>query len=272
MAPWMGFARQFLRLSAALCAIALTVGSSPVPAQTRAVDLALVLAVDASGSVDASRFDLQKRGYADAFANPRVVYAIRTGSLQAIAVTMVQWTGPEMQHVVVDWTLIDDPDSALRFSRMIAAAPRALFGGGTSISGAIDTGMALFERSGFRGDRHVIDISGDGANNRGRPAASARDEAVRSGVVINGLPILTLEPDLDRYYRDNVIGGPGSFVIPVDSYENFAAAILQKLIQEIAAAPLNLSPAEPSVAARPPAHRGSGSTPSATTPAAWRGG
>jgi hypothetical protein len=272
----MGSARHFLRLpsavSLALCAIALAVCSASVHAQNRAVDLALVLAVDASGSVDASRFDLQKRGYADAFANPNVIYAIRTGSLQAIAVTMVQWTGPEMQQVVVDWTLIDDPDSALRFSKMIASAPRALFGGGTSISGAIDTGMTLLEHGGFRGDRRVIDISGDGANNRGRPAASARDEAVRSGVVINGLPILTLEPDLDRYYRDNVIGGPGAFAIAVDSYDNFAAAILQKLIQEIAAAPVSAPPEGRSVAARPPAHRGPGNTPSATTPAALRGG
>src|SRR5258708_7651086 len=160
MAPWMGSARHFLRLpsavSLALCAIALAVCAASVHAQNRAVDLALVLAVDASGSVDASRFDLQKRGYADAFANPNVIYAIRTGSLQAIAVTMVQWTGPEMQQVVVDWTLIDDPDSALRFSKMIASAPRALFGGGTSISGAIDTGMTLLEHGGFRGDRRVI--------------------------------------------------------------------------------------------------------------------
>ena len=255
-------------LALALSMIPAAVCPSPADAQARAVDLQLVLAVDASGSVDTSRFELQKRGYAEAFADPRVIDAIRTGSLRAIAVAMMQWTGPEMQNVVVGWTLITDPDSAMRFSKAIDAAPRSLFGGGTSISGAIDVGRTLFERSGFRGERRVIDISGDGANNRGRPAALARDEAVRSGVVINGLPILTLEPDLDRYYRANVIGGPGAFVIAVDSYEKFAAAILQKLIQEIAAAPISAPAARRSAALHPPARRGRGSTPSAMTPGA----
>lgn len=276
MAATVGCSRHFRHLpsvvSLALWVIALAICPSPAPAQTRAVDLQLVLAVDASGSVDASRFELQKRGYAEAFASPRVIEAIRAGSQHAIAVAMIQWTGPEMQNVVVDWTLIDDSDSAMRFSRAIAAAPRALFGGGTSISGAIDVGRTLFDNGGFRGDRRVIDISGDGANNRGRPAASARDEAVRAGVIINGLPILTLEPDLDRYYRDNVIGGPGAFVIAVHSYDNFAAAILQKLIQEIAAAPVTAPSAGRSVAAHPPARHGRGNMPSETTPAAWRDG
>lgn len=262
------FRRWLSMLPLALWVMLAALCPSRADAQARAVDLQLVLAVDASGSVDASRFELQKRGYAEAFANPRVIDAIRTGSLHAIAVTMVQWTGPEMQQVVVDWTLIDDSDSATRFSKSIAAAPRALFGGGTSISGAIDAGKTFFERSGFRGERRVIDISGDGANNRGRPAAMARDEAVRSGVVINGLPILTLEPDLDRYYRDNVIGGPGAFVIAVDSYDKFAAAILQKLIQEIAVAPVSAPSARRSAASHLPVRRGRDSMPSATTPAA----
>jgi len=199
-----------------------------------AVDLQLVLAVDASGSVSADRFDLQKQGYSDAFANPRVLEAILAGTHRSIAVTMVHWTGPELQVQVVEWTLIDDAASAARFSAAVAAAPRALFGGGTSISGAIDHAAGLFERSGFSGERRVIDVSGDGSNNRGRPAADARDDAVDAGIVINGLPILTLEPSLDVYYRTNVIGGVGAFVIAVDRYENFGAAILQKLIEEIA--------------------------------------
>ncbi|HTZ79595.1 MAG TPA: DUF1194 domain-containing protein [Stellaceae bacterium] len=231
------FRRRSL-LSLALCVLAAVCFAGRARAQeTRAVDLQLVLAVDASGSVDASRFELQKRGYADAFADPQVISAIRGGSLQAIAVTMLQWTGPELQNVVVDWTLINDEASAKRFSQAIAAAPRSLFGGGTSISGAIDVGARLFEHSGFRSARRVIDVSGDGANNRGRPAADARDAAVRSGIVINGLPILALEPDLDTYYRNNVIGGPGAFVIAVKNYDNFATAILQKLVQEISSAP-----------------------------------
>jgi len=242
-------------LALGLCMAWLVALPAGALAQTRAVDLQLVLAVDASGSVDASRFELQKRGYAAAFADPRIIDAIRGGSLQAIAVTMMQWTGPEMQNVVVGWTLINDADSALRFSRAVAAAPRSLFGGGTSISGAIDVGMTLFERGGFRGARRVIDVSGDGSNNRGRPAGDARDAAVQAGAVINGLPILTLEPDLDSYYRSNVIGGPGAFVIAVDSYDKFAAAILQKLIQEIAAAPPPSAKGPQGVAAAPVGER-----------------
>jgi hypothetical protein len=199
-----------------------------------AVDLQLVLAVDASGSVSSDRFDLQKQGYADAFVNPRVLEAILAGTHRSIAVTMVHWTGPELQVRVVDWMLIDDATSAARFSAAVAAAPRALFGGGTSISGAIDHAVGLFERSSFHGERRVIDVSGDGSNNRGRPAADARDDAVSAGIVINGLPILTLEPNLDAYYRTNVIGGAGAFVIAVDRYEDFGVAILQKLIEEIA--------------------------------------
>jgi hypothetical protein len=113
--------------------------------------------------------------------------------------------------------------------------PRQLFGGGTSISGAIDYATTLFPKSPFRGGRRVIDVSGDGSNNRGRPVTMARDEAVAAGIGINGLPILALEPDLDRYYYDSVIGGPGAFVVAAHSYETFADAILKKLITEIAA-------------------------------------
>jgi len=198
------------------------------------VDVELVLAVDTSGSVSSDRFELQKEGYAEAFANANVLDAIRSGMRRAIAVTMTQWTGPAMQTQVVDWARIDDAASAARFSAAIAAAPRALFSGGTSISGAIDRAVDLFALSGFRGERRVIDVSGDGSNNRGRPAENARDDALRAGIAINGLPILTLEPELDEYYRTNVIGGPGAFVIAIDRYEDFADAILRKLIQEIA--------------------------------------
>jgi len=113
--------------------------------------------------------------------------------------------------------------------------PRQLFGGGTSISGAIDYGATLFEQNSFRANRRVIDVSGDGSNNRGRPVTLARDEAVAAGIGINGLPILALEPDLDRYYYDSVIGGPGAFVVAARNYETFADAILKKLIIEIAA-------------------------------------
>src|SRR5215475_14806107 len=204
----------------------------PVFAQTT-VDLQLVLAVDASGSVDQRRFELQMQGYVAAFRDPRVLQAIQSGATQAIAVTMVQWTGPALQIQVLPWTLINDATTAQAFAAAIAATPRRLFSGGTSISGVIDYAVPLLQESPFKGTRRVIDISGDGSNNRGRPAASARDAAVRAGIIINGLPILALEPGLDHYFVDHVIGGPGAFVIAAESYETFADAILKKLIREM---------------------------------------
>jgi len=217
--------------------IASSVLSPTARAADHQVDLQLVLAVDASGSIDARRFELQRRGYADAFADPRVLQAIRSGPLQAIAVTMFQWTGPSQQARVLDWMIIEDAASAAAVAAVIATTPRQLFRGGTSISGALDYAARLFPDSGLAGERRVIDVSGDGANNIGRPAADARDAAVAAGIIINGLPILALEPDLERYYRDNVIGGPGAFVVAVDSFDHFGAAILNKLISEIAAVP-----------------------------------
>ena len=211
------------------------VTAAPSRSQTLpTTDLLLALMVDASGSVNQSRFELQRRGYADAFRDPQVLNAIRSGSTSSIAVTMVQWTGPTMQVQVVPWTLIKDKASAYAVAEAIEKAPRELFGGGTSISGAIDHAMLLLPTAPFRGLKRVIDISGDGSNNRGRDVRDARDEAVRQGVIINGLPIVSLEPYLDKYYFNNVIGGPGSFIVPADSYENFARAISRKLILEIA--------------------------------------
>jgi hypothetical protein len=197
------------------------------------VDLALVLAVDASGSVNQTRFDLQKHGYAQAFRSREVIEAIGAGADHAIAVAMVQWTGPSLHVQVIDWTRISDAASAQALADAIDAGRRHLYGGGTSLSGAIDTGAMLLAASPFRATRHVIDISGDGSNNAGRPAETARDEAVKQGIVINGLPITWIEPGLDAYYRSSVIGGPGAFVISIDSYDNFADAILHKLVTEI---------------------------------------
>jgi hypothetical protein len=202
-------------------------------AQT-AVDLQLVLAVDASGSVDQRRFELQQQGYVAAFRDPRVLHAIQSGAMQAIAVTMVQWTGPALQIQVLPWTLIKDATTAQAFADAIAATPRQLFSGGTSLSGVIDYAVPLMLESPFKGTRRVIDISGDGSNNRGRSAASARDDAVRAGIVINGVPILELDPNLKRYFSDHVIGGPGAFVIPAESYETFGEAIIKKLVREMA--------------------------------------
>ena len=205
----------------------------PRPVQTE-VALALVLAVDASGSVSTDRFELQKQGYAAAFRNRQVLSSIRSLSTQSIAVTMMQWTGPELHVQTVDWALTKDEDSVNALADAIEASKRQLFGGGTSICGAIDYSRVLLAASPFLGIRRVIDVSGDGANNRGRSVTQARDEAVRDGISINGLPILALEPDLYRYYYDNVIGGPGAFMVPARNYDTFADAILKKLITEIA--------------------------------------
>jgi hypothetical protein len=222
-----------LAFCAALTALGLSLAGTASASADGTVDLQLVLAVDASGSVSEARFELQKQGYAAAFRSPALLRAVGSGPARGIAVTVVQWTGPAMQVVVVPWTLVNDEASMQRFAAAVEAAPRQLFGGGTSISGAIDHAMTLFPRSAFTGGRRVIDVSGDGRNNRGRPAADARDEAVQAGVSINGLPILALEPDLGEFYRDNVIGGPGAFVIPAASFETFAEAILKKLVIEI---------------------------------------
>jgi Protein of unknown function (DUF1194) len=218
-----------------LCAIGLLLAiARPAFAQTE-VALQLVLAVDASGSVDNRRFELQKQGYAAAFRNPQVLRSIQSLMTGSIAVTMMQWTGPRLHVQVVDWMLVKDQSSAEALAAAIETAPRQLFGGGTSISGAIDYSRLLLAQTPFAGTRKTIDISGDGANNSGRPVTLARDEAVRDGIGINGLPILSLEPYLDKYYADNVIGGPGAFMIPARDYDTFADAIPKKLITEIAA-------------------------------------
>jgi hypothetical protein len=198
------------------------------------VDLALVLAVDASRSVDAEEFDLQRSGYARAFRDPRVLAAIQGGANGAIAVVYFQWSGPRVQHVAVPWSVLREPGDLAAFADAIEHADRTIFGGGTSVSGAIDYGVDLFRRAPADPVRRVIDISGDGSNNNGRLPHYARDEAVAQGVTINGLTILNDEPMLDAYYYSNVIGGPGSFVIATADYETFANAILSKLIREIA--------------------------------------
>jgi hypothetical protein len=136
---------------------------------------------------------------------------------------------------VVPWMVVKDEASAEALAAAIASTPRKLFSGGTSVSGAIDYARLILIQSPFTATRRTIDVSGDGANNIGRPAANARDEAVRDGITINGLPILSVEPFLDTYYFENVIGGPGAVMIPAENYESFAEAILKKLIIEIAA-------------------------------------
>lgn len=218
----------------------------PLPAASQEagtpVDLELVLAVDVSGSVDKVEARLQRQGYVAAMAHPRVIEAIEYGSLGRIAVTYVEWANELHHEVVVDWTLVSDTASAETFAAALSEAPLAT-ARWTSISGAIDNGAGLFEGNGFRGTRRVIDVSGDGYNNRGRPVTGARDDAVARGITINGLPIVNERPnpwggpparDLDLYYQDHVIGGPGAFMIVAESFDDFASAILSKLILEIA--------------------------------------
>ena len=222
----------------ALAALLTAAGALPVPATDTAVDLQLVLAVDATASVNPQRFELQKQGYAAAFRNPQVIKAIMSGGEQSIAVTMFQWNGHFVQEQVIPWMVVKDEASAHAVADAIAHSRRLLFGGtGTSISGAIEHGVSLLTQSPYRSQRRTIDISGDGFDNTGRPITPARDAAVKAGIGINGLPIVAWEPTLDQYYYSYVIGGPGAFMIPVANYENFAEAIVKKLILEIAANP-----------------------------------
>ena len=207
-------------------------------AADQVVDLKLVLAIDASNSVTDDRFDLQKQGYVAAFRNPQVIKAIMSGAEQSIAVTMMQWTGPFSTVQVVPWMLVKDAGSADRLADAINHSERELYGGsGTSISGAIDQAIVLLSQSPYQAQRRTIDISGDGPNSSGRPVTRARDEAVAQGIGINGLPILSIDRRLDNYYYSYVIGGPGAFMIPATNYENFAEAIVKKLILEIATNP-----------------------------------
>lgn len=204
-------------------------------ADTAPVDLALVLAADCSGSVTAHGYRLQQQGYADAFRDPKVIKAILSGMHGGIAVTYFQWSGPALQNQLAAWTVLRSQDDITAFADVLAKAPRTIFGGGTSVSGAIDFGKHLLGQVPVEAMRQVIDISGDGRTNNGRPAAPARDEAVAAGITINGLPILNQESDIDRYYQNEVIGGPRAFMIPARDFEAFGEAIRQKLILEIAA-------------------------------------
>jgi hypothetical protein len=222
--------------------LAAAVGSAPLAAQDLPVDVELVLAVDISGSIDPTDARLQRGGYVSALRDPEVILAIESGMHGRIAVAYVEWAGETHQHTVLDWTLIESRTDAIAFSGALAEAP-FWKGSWTSISGAIDYAVALFEGNGYDGLRRVIDISGDGYNNHGRPVEDARDEAVAAGITINGLPILhdrasplgSRPPDdLDRYFEQRVIGGPGAFVIVARDFSDFARAVLAKLQLEIA--------------------------------------
>jgi Protein of unknown function (DUF1194) len=240
------FARKGLHmrtLQLSLLAFVLTVGvlgsRLPLWAKEREVDLALVLAVDVSWSMDPDEQELQREGFIEAFRSPLVHDAIVKGMLGRVAVTYFEWASASHQEVIVPWTVIDSPEGARAFAdRLAGQRPgRAAY---TSVSGAIDFSLRLLAQSNVEAARRVVDISGDGANNDGRPVTLARDGAINQGIVINGLPIMlkwggTWDiDDLDLYYRDCVIGGPGSFLVPVRERTHFAEAIRTKIIREIA--------------------------------------
>lgn len=216
----------------------LQVPSAQAQAQTQ-VDLALVLAVDVSYSMDPDEQTLQREGFSEAFRSPLVRDAIQGGMTGKIAVTYVEWAGQSDQQVVIPWTVLDSPESILAFAdRIMSTVPRrARY---TSVSGAIDFAAGLLLQSGLNAARRVIDVSGDGANNQGRPVTQARDEATAKGIIINGLPIMLKKPgaldipNLDAYFKDCVIGGQGSFMVPVRERDQFPQAIKDKILIEVA--------------------------------------
>jgi uncharacterized protein DUF1194 len=236
-----------MRSILAAAALAALFGIVAPPARAEAVDLALVLAADVSRSIDDDEFKLQRKGYAAAITNPRVLQAIAASPHGAIAICFVEWSGPEEQQVVAEWTVIRDGESAAGFAATLVNAPRS-FVGRTSISAALDFSRAYFSKAGVVAERRVIDVSGDGTNNSGRPVLDARDEAVAAGITVNGLAIINEHPNpgyfahtqppegLPEYYRQNVIGGPGSFLLVVQDFNSFGEAITNKLVNEIAAA------------------------------------
>lgn len=207
------------------------------------VDVELVLAVDVSYSMDPDEQALQREGYVEALTSAEFLGALKAGMHGRIAVTYVEWAGASDQRVLVPWRLVDGPETAAAAAAELKAAPyRRAFR--TSISGALRFAVPLFATGGYRGLRRVIDVSGDGANNQGSPVTLARDDALAKNVTINGLPIMLKRPNaatmdienLDSYYEDCVIGGPGAFVIPIRERERFREATRTKLVLEVAGA------------------------------------
>lgn len=213
---------------------------APVAADEVPVDVELVIAVDVSRSMTPRELEIQRRGYAEALVSDEVISAIRNGIHGQVAITYIEWAGSAFQRVIVDWTLVSDRAGAEAFvSRLTAEFDPSVRR--TSISGLLDYAARRFDGNGFAGLSRVIDVSGDGPNNEGRPVVAARDAAVAAGITINGLPLMTREgmgsrwhlDDLDIYYRDCVIGGPSAFVIPVLEWDHFPEAVRRKLVLEL---------------------------------------
>jgi hypothetical protein len=217
------------------------------------VDVALVLVSDVSRSIDDSEFELQKKGFSAAFQDPRVLAAIHNGPTGAIAVAYVEFAGNFEVKTVMDWRIVRDAEGARAMTDFIAAQPRSFYGR-TSISAGIDRAMELLKAAPVEATRRVIDVAGDGTNNAGREVTEARDDALKAGVIINGLAIINDHPvsytyahvapsgGLAEWYRQNVTGGEGSFVLEMHDFPAFGEAMIHKLISEIAALPAPTAP------------------------------
>ena len=224
-------------------ALAIIVAGTGYASAAEEVDLELVLAADGSGSIDDEELRLQREGYARALAHPRVQAAIKSGFLGKIAIAYIEWGGPASQHTIVDWTLIDGPESAAAFGAKLVAAPRAAVSY-NSISNAIVYSQNLIETNGYAGLRRIIDVSADAGNVGGVPISVARAQAIVAGITINGLAISrpgSTRPfrgiSLEAHFARDVVGGPGAFVVTVDETISFADAVIKKLVLEIASKP-----------------------------------
>jgi len=205
------------------------------PVDVLPVDVLLVFAIDASGSLSDAHLTLQREGHAGAVGSAAFVAAVRSMPRRRVALTVVEWSDHDRQEQVVPWTIIAGRDTAEAFAAALLRAPRPM-PGFTSISGAIDFSAGLLKHAPFAAARRVIDVSGNGANNDGRPAAEARDDAVAAGITVNGLPILDVDAELDTYYANDVIGGDRAFLTVARDLASFSEAALRKLVTEIATA------------------------------------
>jgi|GEM_PF-321878 len=226
-------------LAGALLSVIAVAPAPAAPAGATQVDMKLILATDVSRSINNEEARIQREGIADAFANPDVIKSIQSGALGRIAIAMIDWSSPDLDRVVLDWTIVKDKASAIALSEKIRALPRTR-GRRTSISSVLELGALLLESSDkdIVGTRRVIDVSGDGPNNDGNPLKDVHDQTVANGIIVNGLPIMDENangyfPDLDKYYQGCVVGGRGSFVVVVKSFADFGAAMRHKLILEI---------------------------------------
>lgn len=224
-------ARRWAGRSAGLLAWALLVFSDQAQSQEK-VDLELVIAVDVSGSVDSEEYTLQMGGIAAAFREPQMFDAIRASTPNGIAVTVVLWSSSDEQNAVVGWRRVANPDQAVDFAAAVDGARRSS-SGNTAIGSAISHATGLFLGNGFDGSRRVIDVSGDGISNDGPDIAPARDRALARGITINGLVIVEGNLVANRFYREQVVGGVGAFVVSARGFADFAEAFLRKLLREI---------------------------------------